>query len=186
MPSILIDRSVNTCYDSAKSLLKDKAMFYQLRQKILRVESRGARATMCFMVIMLTALGIFMSDLYTPSLPTISHYFHVQPHLVKMSLAVYLLGLTFPQLLFGPLSDAIGRKKVIFPGLLIALVGSVCCMQAPNIYSLNVGRFLQGIGIGALTASARESCVMCLLSSKWPVWWRLWDFRSPLRQRLRL
>ena len=98
-----------------------------------------------------------MSDLYTPSLPTISHYFHVQPRLVKMSLAVYLLGLTFPQLLFGPLSDAIGRKKVIFPGLLIALVGSVCCMQAPNIYSLNVGRFLQGIGIGALTASARAS-----------------------------
>jgi MFS transporter, DHA1 family, multidrug resistance protein len=130
-------------------------MFYSLRQRLLLAESRGARATMCFMVIMLTALGIFMSDLYTPSLPAISHYFHVQPSLVKMSLAVYLLGLTFPQLLFGPLSDAIGRKKVIFPGLLIALVGSVCCMQAPNIYALNAGRFLQGIGIGALTASAR-------------------------------
>ena len=130
-------------------------MFTSAKQRLLSANTRGARATLCFLIILLVAQGIFMTDLYTPSLPTISHYFHTNMSLVKMSISIYLLGLTFPQLFFGPLSDAIGRRKVIFPGLLIALCGSFICMQANNITVLNCGRFLQGLGIGALTSSAR-------------------------------
>jgi MFS transporter, DHA1 family, 2-module integral membrane pump EmrD len=130
-------------------------VLHSIKQRILAVETRGARATLCFLIILLVAQGIFMTDLYTPSLPTISHYFHTNMSLVKMSISIYLLGLTFPQLFFGPLSDAIGRRKVIFPGLLIALLGSFICMRSNSIEMLNCGRFLQGLGIGALTSSAR-------------------------------
>ena len=130
-------------------------MLQTWRHKIRQADTAFTRAVICSIVIVLVALGIFMSDLYAPSLPRISQYFHVSPSWVKMSLSIYLMGLTVPQLFFGPLSDSIGRKKVIMPGLVIALLGSVCCMRASSITLLNLGRLLQGLGIGAITASAR-------------------------------
>ncbi|MEM8546806.1 MAG: multidrug effflux MFS transporter [Pseudomonadota bacterium] len=64
---------------------------------------------------------------------------------------VYTLfvGLGFGQILFGPLSDAVGRKPALFVGLTIFVVGVIVSLVADSYSGLLVGRFLQGIGVAS-------------------------------------
>lgn len=57
--------------------------------------------------------------------------------------------------MFGPLSDKIGRKKVVVYGLIIMIFGSVICAVSPNITLLISGRFIEGFGVGAASAVFR-------------------------------
>ena len=59
---------------------------------------------------------------------------------------IFLLGLAVGQLLFGPLSDAFGRKPVIAAGLSLFLMGSLISAIADNFFILILGRVLQGVG----------------------------------------
>lgn len=57
------------------------------------------------------------------------------------------LGLGVGQLFFGPLSDAIGRKKVVYLGMFITLLASLVCVFSPNLEWMLFGRIIQGIGL---------------------------------------
>ena len=74
---------------------------------------------------------------------------------MKSSVAVYLLATILPQLFLGPLSDAFGRKKIIIPGVMVALLGSLCCLFAVSIDMILMGRMLQGMGVGAVSGTLR-------------------------------
>lgn len=60
-------------------------------------------------------------------------------------------------LVFGPLSDHWGRKKVLLIGMGIAIIATFGCLLALNIYGLIAFRFLQGIGTGAVLIATRAS-----------------------------
>ncbi|HGZ70378.1 MAG TPA: MFS transporter [Nitratifractor sp.] len=73
------------------------------------------------------------------------------PTLVGLAVGGYALTQAALQVPFGVLSDKIGRKKAILIGLLIFAAGSVVAAVADDIYTLLIGRFLQGAGaIGAV------------------------------------
>ena len=55
-------------------------------------------------------------------------------------------GMALGELIAGPLSDAIGRKPVLYIGLGFYLVGSICCYWANDFDFLLIGRFIQGFG----------------------------------------
>lgn len=97
----------------------------------------------------LIGLGMFLSDLYAPSLPAISHALAASTNLVKFSISAYLLGYALPQLVFGPGSDKFGRRPILIFGALLALFGSAICLLAMNIHVLIIGRFIQGLGAAA-------------------------------------
>jgi DHA1 family bicyclomycin/chloramphenicol resistance-like MFS transporter len=63
-----------------------------------------------------------------------------------MSLVAFLVPMGFGQLLCGPLSDMVGRKRPLYAGLLLFILASVGCGLSPNITSLVAFRFLQGLG----------------------------------------
>ena len=65
----------------------------------------------------------------------------------QMLVTMIFLGLGVGQLFFGPLSDAIGRKPVVYLGILVFVVASVICLAAPNLLWMIIGRILQGIGL---------------------------------------
>jgi Bcr/CflA subfamily drug resistance transporter len=100
-------------------------------------------------------LGHLTTDIYLPSLPAIAKYFNVSTSTVQLTVSFYLISMSFSPLLFGPLSDAWGRKKVIIFGLILCTFATMCCSFAPNVYFLMVGRTLQGIAVGAIIVSAR-------------------------------
>lgn len=91
-----------------------------------------------------TALSI---DTILPALGIISR----EMALANANHAQFLVGGIFigmgsGQLLAGPLSDALGRKRVLYIGLCIHLIGSLVCLFAPSFPVLLVGRVLQGLG----------------------------------------
>lgn len=74
--------------------------------------------------------------------------------LVGIALGAYGLTQAILQLPFGMLSDRIGRKRVIYIGLILMAIGSMICASADNIYTMILGRAVQGSGAisAAITA----------------------------------
>ena len=102
-----------------------------------------------FTLIFIAALTRLATDIYLPSLPSIARDFGVSMDQVQMTIAVFMIALTLTQLFWGPFSDKFGRKKTLFIGLIISMLGSLICIFANNIEWLNFGRLIQGIGCGA-------------------------------------
>ena len=59
---------------------------------------------------------------------------------------VFLLGLAFGQLIYGPVADRFGRKRTLYAGAVIYVLGAAACALAPTFDLLLTGRFVWGIG----------------------------------------
>ena len=95
----------------------------------------------------LTPLAI---DAYLPSIPTISKSLNTDIGLIQMTLSIYLLVFAFLQILFGPISDAIGRRKVVVGGLIVFAIGSFICALTQSYEMLMTGRAVQAFGGAAV------------------------------------
>jgi len=93
----------------------------------------------------LSAFGPLAMDMYLPSTPTIAASLHAGQSLVQLTLSGCLAGLAIGQLVAGPLSDRLGRRRPLFAGLAAFIALSVACALAPDIGSLIAFRFLQGM-----------------------------------------
>lgn len=98
----------------------------------------------------LTPLAI---DAYLPSIPSIAKDLNTEISLVQMTLSMYLIVFAVLQLIFGPLSDAIGRRKVVLSGLGFFCLGSIICACALNYEMLIIGRAIQAVGGAAVAVS---------------------------------
>lgn len=105
-----------------------------------------------FMVVFAIAVGNAGSTLYLPALVTITHELATTSSLVKLSLSCYLLSFGLSQIIYGPLSDAFGRRKVLISGLVIFVIGSLIVASANAIPTFLFGRLIEGLGIGAANA----------------------------------
>ena len=77
------------------------------------------------MLALLTSLGPLSIDMYLPALPVMANAFGVPTQMVANSLPAYFLGLALGQLIYGPLSDRIGRKPPLYFGFVLFSVASV-------------------------------------------------------------
>ena len=68
---------------------------------------------------------------------------------VQLTLTGTLAGLALGQLIIGPLSDSLGRRRPLMAGIVLHMLASVLCLFAPNIAVLGVARGLQGVGAAA-------------------------------------
>lgn len=67
----------------------------------------------------------------------------------QLLITMIFLGLGIGPLIFGPISDSIGRKPVVYMGLLLFIIASFICVFATSIEMMVLGRILQGIGLSA-------------------------------------
>lgn len=102
-----------------------------------------------FVVVLAVCLTGIASDIYAPSLPSIASNFNSDIGLVQWSMAIYMLGVAVSQLIYGPISEGIGRKAPLLGGLVVMLVGSFICVFASGVHALIWGRLIQGCGAGA-------------------------------------
>ena len=98
---------------------------------------------------LLSAIGPFAVDMYLPALPSIGQSLGASMSAVQASLMVFFISLGVGQLIYGPLSDMLGRKVPLYFGLVLFAAGSVGCAMAPDIQTLVVLRFVQGLGASA-------------------------------------
>ncbi|KJH60571.1 multidrug effflux MFS transporter [Acinetobacter calcoaceticus] len=108
------------------------------------------------LLALLTALGPLSIDMYLPALPQMAHDFGVSTQMVANTLPAYFFGLAVGQLVYGPLSDRIGRKKPLYFGLALYAVASLFCVLATNEWGLIAARILQALGgcVGVVIARA--------------------------------
>jgi len=97
----------------------------------------------------LVALGPLSIDMYLPALPRIAQVLLFTEAPIQLTLSGTVLGLGLGQLLVGPLSDAVGRRKPLLIGTGIHVVASLLCLVAPNVELLTAARVLQGLGASA-------------------------------------
>ena len=104
---------------------------------------------------LLTALGPFAIDMYLPSLPVIGASLGVDADTALRSLTAYFLTFAFGQMLFGPLSDLVGRKPPLYAGVALFLAASIGCALARDIHALIILRAIEGLGGAAGMVIAR-------------------------------
>lgn len=86
-------------------------------------------------IVAVGCLGQMASDIYTPSIPAIAAVFHAPLSLIQFSMAIYMLGYGASHLIYGPLSEGLGRQTPLFIGLLIMLVGCLLCVFAKSAHT---------------------------------------------------
>ncbi|MFE1775558.1 MFS transporter [Streptomyces sp. NPDC059008] len=100
------------------------------------------------------------TNLPTPLYRGYQQDFGFSPLVVTLIFAVYVAALVPSLLIFGPLSDAIGRRKVLAPAVFVAALGSLLFALADSTPWLFAARILQGLAVGAasgaLTAALSE------------------------------
>lgn len=97
-------------------------------------------------MVILSALGSFVNDLYLPALPEMVGFFHTTVPTVQLGLTMGMIGLGVGQLVLGPLSDRLGRKPVLVGSISVFIVGAVVGIFSPTIHFFLGCRVIQGLG----------------------------------------
>ena len=112
-----------------------------------------------FLIVLLAAVTISTSlaiDLCLPALPLIAESLQADMGRVQQTLSVFILGVGVGQLIYGPLSDSLGRKPVLIFGLALYGLTGFLCAAAQSVDQLILFRSLQSLGaaVGAVVCRA--------------------------------
>ncbi|UQY43996.1 multidrug efflux MFS transporter EmrD [Erwinia sp. PK3-005] len=107
------------------------------------------------MLIVLVAVGQMAQTIYVPAMADIAASFNVRDGVMQRVMAAYLMTYGGSQLIYGPLSDSVGRKPVILAGMAIFMLGALGALLAPSVDWLIAASALQGLGTGVAGVMAR-------------------------------
>lgn len=120
----------------------------------MQAPRRHPLLTMANLVAQL-AFGLLGMTICLPSMPDWTGEFQASQAAVQLTFSGFVAAYGGMQLVYGPLSDRIGRKPVLLIGLSVALVGLLVAAAAPNLATLTLGRVLQGAGSAAGMVTGR-------------------------------
>lgn len=127
-----------------------------IRNSMKQTHMKKHNTIILVIILAVGTLTQVCTDMYTPSLPAIAHYFHADVGQAQFTMTALMLGMTLTCLLYGPLSEVIGRRLTLILGIFIAIVGAAICLFAHSITILQLGRFIQGCGLGACSTLWRS------------------------------
>ncbi len=109
-----------------------------------------------FILGALSAFGPLSIDMYLPALPSLGRDFNASASQMQLTLIACLLGIALGQVIAGPISDALGRRRPLLAGLIAYALASLLCVVAPSVFVLVALRFVQGFAgaVGIVIARA--------------------------------
>lgn len=134
----------------------DALLWLSTCQRVLRKKIVFMRYKIFLLILlgMLTAFGPFVTDMYLPALPTMTTYFDTSVSMVQLGLTFSMIGLAVGQLLIGPISDKVGRRRPLIASMVLFIVSTVACIFSPDVVFFTAMRLLQGIaGAGGIVIS---------------------------------
>ncbi|TKF08224.1 multidrug effflux MFS transporter [Enterovibrio norvegicus] len=105
--------------------------------------------TIRFLILMIFLAAAMETDIYLPAFPDMMAAFNTNETMIQRVLSFNFLGICVASLIYGPLSDAIGRRHVLNLGYALFILGSIGCVFSNNIDILIFWRFVQGFGSAA-------------------------------------
>lgn len=109
----------------------------------------GRRVVYIILLGALTALGPFTIDLYLPAFPVLQQDFQTSAAAIQLTLTGTMIGFALGQLIVGPLSDKVGRRRPLLAVTALHVIASVGAALAPDLTLLAVARVLMGMGAAA-------------------------------------
>lgn len=107
-------------------------------------------------IALLSTAGPLGTDMYLPSLPEIGRDLQTSDSLVQLTITGFMVGMALGQLVMGPLSDRIGRHRILTTATVVWMVSSVICALVPNVTLFIVIRFFQGASGGTCVMLGRS------------------------------
>ncbi|MEB2644261.1 multidrug transporter CflA [Pseudomonas canadensis] len=117
-----------------------------------------------FWLMTMTLLGVFPLDVVLPSFPALAEHFSTSTTQIARSVSLFAIGFSCSMLLIGPLSDRIGRKKLLLASMVVAIIGAAGCLAASNTPQFLFFRVIQAIGCGGFILS--QALVQDLFSGR--------------------
>ncbi len=97
-------------------------------------------------LVVATAIGPFSMQVFLPALPAIQSGYGVAAATAQLAFSLSALAMAVATLVYGPISDRVGRRKALIAGLVVFLAGSLLCAFATTITWLIIGRVVQAAG----------------------------------------
>lgn len=116
---------------------------------------RDQQLRMALILGLLSAVGPFAIDMYLPALPQVAEDLRVTEQQATLTLTAYFITFGIAQMIWGPMSDAIGRRPPILIGVSIFLLASIAATFAPSLDWLVAARALQAFGAATLMVVPR-------------------------------
>ncbi|PBC40515.1 Bcr/CflA family drug resistance efflux transporter [Rhodococcus sp. ACPA4] len=113
---------------------------------------------MLCILALISAIAPLSTDMYLPGLPIMAESLDTSAASVQLTLTTFMAGLGIGQLIIGPISDGIGRRRLLLGAAAITTLASAACALAPNIEFLIGARLIQGLSGGAAIVLAR-ACI---------------------------
>ncbi|CNC46978.1 Bcr/CflA family drug resistance efflux transporter [Yersinia pseudotuberculosis] len=101
----------------------------------------------------LSMLGYLATDMYLPAFGAMQRELQTTAGAISASLSIFLAGFAIAQLIWGPLSDKLGRKPVLLAGLGLFAIGCLGMLWVENATQLLVLRFIQAVGVCSAAVS---------------------------------
>ncbi len=99
-----------------------------------------------WLLALITISGTLAMHMFVPALPAAAVSLGASPAAMQATISVYVLGLAGGQLIYGPLSDGVGRRPVLLTGLLVYAIAGLAAALAPDVDTLVAARLFQALG----------------------------------------
>lgn len=123
--------------------------------KVVTLAPVSRALSLSLVVAALAMLAPFSIDTYLPSFPDIAAQLTASPLQMQQTLSLYLFAFALSTLVYGPLSDSFGRRRVVVVALVIYTGASIGCALVADIQQLIVLRILQGLSASAALVVGR-------------------------------
>lgn len=121
--------------------------------------TRAGRWTPLVVMALVVLAALMSSATPSPLYVDYQELWGTSAAMITVVYAVYALAVLIPLLLFGRVSDAIGRRRVVIGGLVLVAASMALLAVAPNVVWLILARIVQGLGVGLVTGAAGAALV---------------------------